>query len=105
MLIAQTELGVTLQWGGVIRARGQQMGVRVSPSPCAWLSAGLDAAVQGYPFEEWGLASTELLRLSEGALEALGVWRVGHQELLLEAVEQLRALVSNAAMGGGVWDG
>lgn len=81
------------------------MGVRVSPSPCAWLSAGLDAAVQGYPFEEWGLASTELLRLSEGALEALGVWRVGHQELLLEAVEQLRALVSNAAMGGGVWDG
>ena len=56
-------------------------------------------------FEEGGLASTELLRLSEGALEALGVWRVGHQELLLEAVEQLRALVSNAAMGGGVWDG
>lgn len=78
---------------------------RVSPSPCAWLSAGLDAAVQGYPFEEWGLAGTELLRLSEGALEALGVWRVGHQELLLEAVEQLRALVSNGAMGGGVWDG
>uniref|UniRef100_A0A669PLI6 Connector enhancer of kinase suppressor of Ras 1 n=1 Tax=Phasianus colchicus TaxID=9054 RepID=A0A669PLI6_PHACC len=60
----------------------------------AWLR-GLDAAVQGYPFEEWGLAGSELLRLSEGALEALGVWRVGHQELLLEAVEQLRALVSN----------
>uniref|UniRef100_A0A8C9F5U8 Connector enhancer of kinase suppressor of Ras 1 n=1 Tax=Pavo cristatus TaxID=9049 RepID=A0A8C9F5U8_PAVCR len=60
----------------------------------AWLR-GLDAAVQGYPFEEWGLAGTELLRLSEGALEVLGVWRVGHQELLLEAVEQLRALVSN----------
>ncbi|XP_052555016.1 connector enhancer of kinase suppressor of ras 1 isoform X1 [Tympanuchus pallidicinctus] len=57
----------------------------------AWLR-GLDAAVQGYPFEEWGLEGTELLRLSEGALEALGVWRVGHQELLLEAVEQLRAL-------------
>ncbi|XP_065600648.1 connector enhancer of kinase suppressor of ras 1 isoform X2 [Cyrtonyx montezumae] len=57
----------------------------------AWLR-GLDAAVQGYPFEEWGLAGTELLRLSEGALEALGVWRVGHQELLLEAVEQLQAL-------------
>ncbi|OXB55741.1 hypothetical protein ASZ78_015636 [Callipepla squamata] len=58
----------------------------------AWLRAGLDAAVQGYPFEEWGLAGTELLRLSEGALDALGVWRVGHQELLLEAVEQLQAL-------------
>ncbi|OXB74783.1 UNVERIFIED_CONTAM: hypothetical protein H355_003670 [Colinus virginianus] len=77
---------------GVIRARGQQVGVRVSPSPSAWFSAGLDAAVQGYPFEEWGLAGTELLRLSEGALDALGVWRVGHQELLLEAVEQLQAL-------------
>ncbi|XP_032304818.1 connector enhancer of kinase suppressor of ras 1 isoform X1 [Coturnix japonica] len=57
----------------------------------AWLR-GLDTTVQGYLFEEWGLAGTELLRLSEGALEALGVWRVGHQELLLEAVEQLRAL-------------
>uniref|UniRef100_A0A8C3KYD9 Connector enhancer of kinase suppressor of Ras 1 n=1 Tax=Chrysolophus pictus TaxID=9089 RepID=A0A8C3KYD9_CHRPC len=62
----------------------------------AWLR-GLDAAVQGYPFEEWGLAGTELLRLSEGALEALGVWRVGHQELLLEAVEQLRALDTELA--------
>ncbi|XP_021230905.1 connector enhancer of kinase suppressor of ras 1 isoform X2 [Numida meleagris] len=57
----------------------------------AWLR-GLDAAVQEYPFEEWGLAGTELLQLSEGALETLGVWRVGHQELLLEAVEQLQAL-------------
>ncbi|NXL92712.1 CNKR1 kinase, partial [Alectura lathami] len=30
-------------------------------------------------------------------LEALGVWRVGHQELLLEAVEQLRALDTELA--------
>uniref|UniRef100_A0A8B9TC57 Connector enhancer of kinase suppressor of Ras 1 n=1 Tax=Anas platyrhynchos TaxID=8839 RepID=A0A8B9TC57_ANAPL len=59
----------------------------------AWLR-GLDAAVQGYPFEAWGLAGTELLGLSVGGLEALGVRRVGHQELLLDAVEQLRALVS-----------
>uniref|UniRef100_A0A8C3BSK2 SAM domain-containing protein n=1 Tax=Cairina moschata TaxID=8855 RepID=A0A8C3BSK2_CAIMO len=59
----------------------------------AWLR-GLDAAVQGYPFEAWGLAGTELLGLSAGVLEALGVRRVGHQELLLDAVEQLRALVS-----------
>ncbi|XP_074782124.1 connector enhancer of kinase suppressor of ras 1 [Athene noctua] len=61
----------------------------------AWLRglwAGLDAAVQGYPFEAWGLAGPDLLGLSAGALEALGVWRLGHQELLLEAVEQLRAL-------------
>ncbi|KAM7083161.1 connector enhancer of kinase suppressor of ras 1 [Ciconia maguari] len=57
----------------------------------AWLR-GLDAAVQGYPFESWGLAGPDLLGLSAAALEALGVWRLGHQELLLEAVEQLRAL-------------
>ncbi|NXC40717.1 CNKR1 kinase, partial [Penelope pileata] len=62
----------------------------------AWLR-GLDAAVQGYPFEEWGLAGTELLGLSAAALEVLGVWRVGHQELLLEAVEQLRALDTELA--------
>ncbi|KAM6295982.1 connector enhancer of kinase suppressor of ras 1 [Aegotheles albertisi] len=57
----------------------------------AWLR-GLDPAVQGYPFESWGLAGHDLLRLSAGALEALGVRPLGHQELLLEAVEQLRAL-------------
>ncbi|XP_009561771.2 connector enhancer of kinase suppressor of ras 1 isoform X1 [Cuculus canorus] len=62
----------------------------------AWLR-GLDAAVQGYPFESWGLAGPELLRLSVGTLEALGVRCLGHQELLLEAVEQLRALDAELA--------
>ncbi|KAM9369796.1 LOW QUALITY PROTEIN: connector enhancer of kinase suppressor of ras 1 [Phaethornis superciliosus] len=57
----------------------------------AWLR-GLDAALQGYPFEAWGLAGPDLLGLSAGGLEALGVRSLGHQELLLEAVEQLRAL-------------
>ncbi|NXN95778.1 CNKR1 kinase, partial [Rhinopomastus cyanomelas] len=57
----------------------------------AWLR-GLDAAVQGYPFETWGLTGSDLLGLSAAALEALGVKPLGHQELLLEAVEQLRAL-------------
>uniref|UniRef100_A0A8B9MVS7 Connector enhancer of kinase suppressor of Ras 1 n=1 Tax=Accipiter nisus TaxID=211598 RepID=A0A8B9MVS7_9AVES len=64
----------------------------------AWLR-GLDAAVQGYPFEAWGLSGLDLLGLSAGALEALGVRRLGHQELLLEAVEQLRALVSVSTRG------
>ncbi|NXI66848.1 CNKR1 kinase, partial [Anseranas semipalmata] len=58
---------------------------------------GLDAAVQGYPFEAWGLAGADLLGLSVGVLEALGVRRVGHQELLLEAVEQLCALDTELA--------
>ncbi|XP_025953959.2 connector enhancer of kinase suppressor of ras 1 isoform X1 [Dromaius novaehollandiae] len=63
-----------------------------SPAQAAAWLRGLDAAVQGYPFEAWGLPGAEVLRLSAGALEALGVRRLGHQELLLEAVEQLRAL-------------
>lgn len=58
------------------------------------MCAGLDAAVQGYPFEAWGLSGPDLLGLEPGVLEALGVRPVGHQELLLEAVEQLRNLVS-----------
>ncbi|XP_064587675.1 connector enhancer of kinase suppressor of ras 1 isoform X1 [Zonotrichia leucophrys gambelii] len=62
----------------------------------AWLR-GLDAAVQGYPFEAWGLSGPELLRLEPGLLEALGVRPVGHQELLLEAVEQLRSLDTGLA--------
>ncbi|XP_062364967.1 connector enhancer of kinase suppressor of ras 1 [Cinclus cinclus] len=57
----------------------------------AWLR-GLDAAVQGYPFEAWGLSGPDLLGLDAQALESLGVWRLGHQELLLEATEQLRNL-------------
>uniref|UniRef100_A0A8C6ZMZ9 SAM domain-containing protein n=1 Tax=Nothoprocta perdicaria TaxID=30464 RepID=A0A8C6ZMZ9_NOTPE len=65
-----------------------------SPTRVAAWFRGLDAVVQGYPFEAWALPGAELLRLSAAALEALGVWRLGHQELLLEAVEQLRALVS-----------
>ncbi|XP_054148172.1 connector enhancer of kinase suppressor of ras 1 [Melozone crissalis] len=62
----------------------------------AWLR-GLDAAVQGYPFEAWGLSGPELLGLEPALLEALGVRPVGHQELLLEAVEQLRSLDSGLA--------
>ncbi|NXB17871.1 CNKR1 kinase, partial [Rhagologus leucostigma] len=62
----------------------------------AWLR-GLDTAVQGYPFEAWGLSGPDLLGLDTGVLEALGVWRLGHQELLLEAVEQLRNLDTGLA--------
>ncbi|NXI01696.1 CNIPF protein, partial [Pachycephala philippinensis] len=58
---------------------------------------GLDAAVQGYPFEAWGLSGPDLLGLDAGVLEALGMWPLGHQELLLEAVEQLRNLDTGLA--------
>ncbi|NXO08353.1 CNKR1 kinase, partial [Oriolus oriolus] len=62
----------------------------------AWLR-GLDAAVQGYPFEAWGLSGPDLLALDAGVLEALGVWPLGHQELLLEAAELLRNLDTGLA--------
>ncbi|NWZ93575.1 CNKR1 kinase, partial [Nesospiza acunhae] len=61
------------------------------------ICAGLDAAVQGHPFEAWGLSGPDLLGLHPGLLEALGVRPVGHQELLLEAVEQLRSLDTGLA--------
>ncbi|KAF7242377.1 hypothetical protein EYD10_11208, partial [Varanus komodoensis] len=57
----------------------------------AWMR-GLDPALQDYPFETWGLTGKALLRLSYRDLEELGVSRVGHQELLLEAVEHLCVL-------------
>ncbi|KAM4884980.1 connector enhancer of kinase suppressor of ras 1 [Sylvia borin] len=62
----------------------------------AWLR-GLDAAVQGYPFEAWGLSGPDLLGLDAELLEALGVWPLGHQELLLEATEQLCKLDTGLA--------
>uniref|UniRef100_A0A8C0GXS3 SAM domain-containing protein n=1 Tax=Chelonoidis abingdonii TaxID=106734 RepID=A0A8C0GXS3_CHEAB len=58
-----------------------------------WLR-GLDKALQQYPFETWSLTGNDLLQLSYQHLEELGLRRVGHQELILEAVEQLCALVS-----------
>ncbi|OWK54141.1 Connector enhancer of kinase suppressor of ras 1 [Lonchura striata] len=74
---------------GVTRQRGHCQG--------DWSVAGLDAAVQGYPFEAWGLAGPDLLALDAGVLEALGVRPLGHQELLLEAAEQLRNLDTGLA--------
>ncbi|XP_048357564.1 connector enhancer of kinase suppressor of ras 1 [Sphaerodactylus townsendi] len=57
----------------------------------AWLT-GLDPVLQDYPLETWRLSGKQLLRLSYRDLEDLGVSRIGHQELLLEAVEQLCVL-------------
>ncbi|XP_053124735.1 connector enhancer of kinase suppressor of ras 1 isoform X2 [Hemicordylus capensis] len=57
----------------------------------AWMR-GLDPALQDYPFETWGLTGKGLLHLSYRDLEDLGMSRIGHQELLLEAVEQLCVL-------------
>ncbi|XP_020838840.1 connector enhancer of kinase suppressor of ras 1 [Phascolarctos cinereus] len=62
-------------------------------SVVAWLR-GLDDLVQEYPFEEWALVGSDLLQLCPRSLEALGVYHIGHQELILDGVEQLRTLSS-----------
>ncbi|XP_051892320.1 connector enhancer of kinase suppressor of ras 1 isoform X2 [Pristis pectinata] len=56
-----------------------------------WLQ-GLDSTVQKYPFDQWQVNGEQLLRLSQQNLEELGVKQIGHQELILEAVELLCAL-------------
>lgn len=55
---------------------------------------GLDDSLQDYCFEDWELPGKYLLQLCPRSLEALTVRPLGHQELILEGVEQLRALVS-----------
>ncbi|ETE65202.1 Connector enhancer of kinase suppressor of ras 1, partial [Ophiophagus hannah] len=57
------------------------------------MATGEESALQGYPVETWELTGKRLLRLSYRDLENLGVSCIGHQELLLEAVEQLCVLV------------
>ncbi|XP_034163946.2 connector enhancer of kinase suppressor of ras 1 isoform X1 [Pangasianodon hypophthalmus] len=54
----------------------------------AWLR-GLDASLQQYAFEQWRLCGVDLLQLSSQQLEQLGVHKIGHQELILDAVEKL----------------
>lgn len=58
--------------------------------------AGLDDCLQQYVsvFERGGVCGERLLRISHAELEELGVSRIGHQELILEAVDLLCALVS-----------
>lgn len=59
-------------------------------------AAGLDDCLQQYVcvFERGGVCGERLLRISHAELEELGVSRIGHQELILEAVDLLCALVS-----------
>lgn len=58
--------------------------------------AGLDDCLQQYikNFEQEKVGGEQLLRITHQELEDLGVSRIGHQELILEAVDLLCALVS-----------
>lgn len=57
------------------------------------LCAGLDACLQQYEFEQWQLCGVDLLQLSSQHFKQLGVHKIGHQELILDAVEKLCSLV------------
>ncbi|KAG9333555.1 hypothetical protein JZ751_011391, partial [Albula glossodonta] len=67
--------------------------LNLSPPEVFSRQAGLEAPVQQYPFGEWQLSGMDLLQLSYCDLEQLGVRKIGHQELILEAVEKLCSLV------------
>lgn len=58
---------------------------------------GLDDSLQQYVanFEREKISGEQLLKISHQDLEELGVARIGHQELILEAVDLLCALVSS----------
>ena len=58
--------------------------------------SGLDDCLQQYTqtFEREKVGGDQLLRITHQELEDLGVSRIGHQELILEAVDLLCALVS-----------
>lgn len=64
---------------------------RASPCP-----SGLDDSLQQYTpsFQRQQVDGDKLLKMSHEDLLSLGVLRVGHQELLLEACDLLCALVS-----------
>uniref|UniRef100_A0A8C3A3Y4 Connector enhancer of kinase suppressor of Ras 1 n=1 Tax=Cyclopterus lumpus TaxID=8103 RepID=A0A8C3A3Y4_CYCLU len=53
---------------------------------------GLDAPLHQYPVSEWHLSGLDLLQLTCQDLEKLGVHKIGHQELILDAVEKLCSL-------------
>uniref|UniRef100_A0A3Q3EJC4 Connector enhancer of kinase suppressor of Ras 1 n=1 Tax=Labrus bergylta TaxID=56723 RepID=A0A3Q3EJC4_9LABR len=61
-----------------------------------WLQ--LDAPLHQYQVSEWRLSGMDLLQLTSKDLEKLGVFKIGHQELILEAVEKLCSLTYG--MGG-----
>lgn len=75
--------------------RSQEIRKSAFCASCVVLS-GLDDCLQQYikTFEKEQVGGDQLLRITHQELEDLGVSRIGHQELVLEAVDLLCALVS-----------
>lgn len=63
---------------------------------------GLDDSLQQYVsnFEREKISGEQLLKITHQDLEELGIARIGHQELVLEAVDLLCALVSSTLVSG-----
>uniref|UniRef100_A0A8D0HUV1 Connector enhancer of kinase suppressor of Ras 2 n=1 Tax=Sphenodon punctatus TaxID=8508 RepID=A0A8D0HUV1_SPHPU len=74
-----------------------------SPSQVVDWMKGLDDCLQQYikNFEREKISGDQLLRITHQELEDLGVTRIGHQELILEAVDLLCALVNFLGETGG----
>lgn len=67
---------------------------------CTLCFLGLDDSLQQYVsnFEREKISGEQLLKITHQDLEELGVARIGHQELVLEAVDLLCALVSRSLL-------
>ena len=78
----------------------------LSSSTLFFFLLGLDDCLQQYikNFEREKIGGDQLLRITHQELEDLGVTRIGHQELILEAVDLLCALVNIFGMVGRNWD-
>ncbi|XP_060097063.1 connector enhancer of kinase suppressor of ras 3 [Heteronotia binoei] len=65
-----------------------------SPKQVVEWTKGLDDCLQQYiqKFEQEKISGAQLLQISHQDLEELGITRIGHQELVLEAVDLLCAL-------------
>lgn len=61
----------------------------------------MDDSLQPYVsnFEREKISGEQLLKITHQDLEELGLARIGHQELVLEAVDLLCALVSCTLLG------
>ena len=69
--------------------------VCVSLCVCVCVCSGLDESVAQYVplFHVNGVDGRKLLMLNHADLEKIGINKLGHQELVLEAVDLLRSLV------------
>lgn len=94
-MLTQQLFAVRLEWN-FHRNWAAYLHCHVS-SHASFCPTGLDDSLQQYisSFQRQQVDGDKLLKMSHQELLSLGVMRVGHQELILEAVDLLCALVSH----------